>query len=150
VQVHRADPTIPIFQRRRERAAPDVLDGVLTLGVGPRGDVAMIVAAACCAWAIIAAPPRIRFYTFWVLAVIVAALIVRCGVFAARNARVWSDAQVVYATYASRVQRMYPSPARGAAIAVPAPPPELPAHHVPALLRWTYDDPTLKATVAGE
>jgi hypothetical protein len=162
----------------------------------------MIVVAACCAWAIVAAPPRIRFYLLWVLVtltpfagfragltsryfylpaadfaaltaellwwarekidgrrqgtarlvwfVITAALIVRCGAFAARNARVWGDAQVVYSTYANRVRETYPSLTRGTVITVPAPPPELPAHHIPALLRWTYDDPTLRVTVAGE
>jgi hypothetical protein len=63
---------------------------------------------------------------------------------------VWGDAQVVYSTYANRVRETYPSLTRGTVITVPAPPHELPAHHIPALLRWIYDDPTLRVTVSDE
>jgi hypothetical protein len=48
------------------------------------------------------------------------------------------------------VRETYPSLTRGTVITVPAPPPELPAHHIPALLKWIYDDPTLRVTVSDE
>ncbi len=43
----------------------NVLGAIVTLSVGPRGTVALVIVSLLCLWSAVAAAPRVQFYTAW-------------------------------------------------------------------------------------
>jgi hypothetical protein len=88
--------------------------------------------------------PRIGIAIWSILTV---ALTIRFGLFAVKNTGIWAREGAAYREYTALVREQYPSPVRGARLAVPRPPQAIPLQYVPFLVKWELDDPTLEVLV---